>query len=267
MLDEDKAYIPYLESNIIDGCNLNCKGCTHFAGLFKQEEIYPLENFRRDVRRLSQICDIQRFRLLGGEPLLLKNLDEYIKISRKYLPKTDLWIVTNGVLIPSISQKLLDVIRENNCSIHISTYAPTLRVADKIKEILTLNKIHFQLDENVQDKFYVFLTLHAGNNPEKTRVVCWNDGCRFLRDGKIYKCPIDALKFRLAERFGLKNFPAATGVDIYAQNFSLLLPMLDGNVEMCNWCAEQRRLIDWQPSNNSRLEDWLANPAELQNFR
>lgn len=267
MLDTEKTYVPYLETNIVDGCNLNCKGCTHFSVLFKREEIYPLENFRRDVRRLSQICDVQRFRLLGGEPLILKNLDEYIKISRQYLTKTDLWFVTNGLLIPSISQKLLDVIKENKCSIYISAYAPTLQVADKIKEILTLNKIPFHFNDYAQDKFRVFLTLHAGNNPLKARATCWNDECRFLRDGKIYKCPIDALKFRLAEKFGIKNFPEATGVDLYAENFSLLFSMIYDNVEMCSWCSEQARQIDWRPSNKPKLEDWLADPAELQNFR
>ena len=108
MLDTDKIYVPYLETNLIDSCNLNCKGCTHFSVLFNQSEIYPLETFRRDVRRISQVCDIRLFRLLGGEPLLLKNLDRYITIAREYLPKTDLRIVTNGLLIPQVSKKILE---------------------------------------------------------------------------------------------------------------------------------------------------------------
>lgn len=267
ILDSDKAYVPYLETNITDGCNFNCKGCTHFSGLFRKDEIYPLENFRRDLRRIAQVCDVRTFRLLGGEPFLLKNFDEYIKISRNYLPNTHIQLVTNGALIPTTSQKILDAIRENECSIEISAYAPTLKIADKIKTVLDSNRIKFQLDNATKDKFTVFLNLHEGSNPEKARGVCFNDSCRFLRDGKIYKCPIDALKFRLAERFKLKHYPKATGVDIYSPNFSSLLEMLDGNVEMCHWCAEQTRQISWKTSNNPKLEDWLADPAELQNFR
>jgi len=267
-LDSEKAYLTQLEVNITDGCNLNCKGCTHFSGLFNKNEVYPPENFRRDLRRISQVCNIVAFFLLGGEPFLLKNLDEYIKISRQYLPKSDLRIVTNGLLIPSTSQKILDSIRENNFFVSISNYPPTAKILDKIETVLNTNKILYDIRGSAADKkFSVFLSINAGHNPMKTRAVCNNNNCRFLRDGRIYKCPIDALKFRLAERFGIKNFPASTSVDIYSPNFSSLLEMLDGNVEMCHWCAEQTRVINWEPSNNPKLEDWLADPAELQNFR
>ncbi len=207
VLDAEKSFIPYLETNLIDGCNLNCKGCTHFAALFGKDEIYPLETFRRDVRRLSQLADVYRFRLLGGEPFLLKNLDEYLKIARTYLPKTGLRLVTNGLLIPSVSQKILDAIRENNFVVDVSAYQPTMKIFDKIKEVLTSNGIRFISYNSAIEKFTVFLSSHSGNNPLKSRSICFDDGCRFLRDGKIYKCPIDSLKYRLAEKFGVKNYP------------------------------------------------------------
>jgi len=266
-LDADKAYLTQLEANIVDGCNLNCKGCTHFAGLFKTSEVYPLETFRRDVRQLSQVCNVATFFLLGGEPLLLKNLDEYMKISRQYLKQSDLRIVMNGLLVPTVEQKILDAIRENNFFVSISNYPPTAKMIDKIKAVLDANKIRHEVRGAIEDSggFNVFMTFRSDNNPLKARAVCCNDGCRFMRDGRIYKCPIDALSFRFAERFKIKNYPKATGVDLYAPNFAALLPMLDGNVEMCHWCSETVRKIPWTTSNNPKLEDWLADPAELQN--
>ena len=266
-LDVDKAYISYLNTNLIDGCNLNCKGCTHFAAFFKQDEVYPLESFRRDVRKLSQICDVVSFRLLGGEPLLLNNLGEYVKISRQFFPKSNLGIVTNGLLLPETSQKILDNLRENNFVVYVSLYPPTLKVLDKIKHLLEKNKVAYDFIGPIQT-FGVFLTLHGGNNPEKSRKCCMsNDSCRFLRDGKIYKCPPDALSYRLTEKFGIKGFPKATGVDLYASNFSSMLERLDGNIEMCHWCSERpARKITWEPTNNPKLEDWLADPDELKIF-
>lgn len=266
-LDKDKAYISYLNANIVDGCNLNCKGCTHFAAFFNRNEIYSLKNFRRDVRRLSQICDVVSFRLLGGEPLLKKNLDKYIAITRQYLPKSNLGIVTNGLLLSSTSQKILDALRENNFVVYISRYPPTEKILDEIKTLLNENKISSSFIGPIQ-KFGVFITLHDGNNPEESRKKCaGNDNCRFIRDGKIYKCPPDALKFRLAEKFGIKCLPAATSADLYASNFSSMLEMLDGDVEMCSWCSEQpTRRISWEPTNNPQLEDWLSDPEELKKF-
>ena len=141
-----------------------------------------------------------------------------------------------------------------------------MKIADKIKAILNSNKIRFYLSNQVIDKFDTRLTLHSGNNPEKARTIC-NDICRFLRDGKIYKCPMDALSYRLVEKFGIKNFPKAIGIDIYAANFPSLMTMLDGNIEMCHWCSERPgRKITWEPTNNPKLEDWLADPDELKIF-
>lgn len=259
-LDADKAFLPYLETSIIDSCNLSCKGCVNFAALFGKNDIYPLETFRRDVRQISEHCDLVTFHIFGGEPLLLKNLDEYIRIARQYLPKTHISVVTNGLLIPSLPQKILDAIKETDCIFEISAYTPTLRIIDKIKIVLISNKIRFILTP--RDKFVTFLTLHDGNDPEKARVGCLSDICRFLRDGKIYKCQTEALKHRFEEHFEVKEFPKPVGIDLFAPNFPALIPMLDGNVEQCRWCSDKPRQIDWQTVNKPKFEDWLADPDE-----
>ena len=265
-LDSKKSYIPYIEADLIDGCNLNCKGCGHYANLFGKDEIYPIEKFRRDVRRLSEISDLIVFRLMGGEPLLLENLDEYIKIAREYLPKTNLRVVTNGLLIPSLPQRIFDSIRENNCIVDITLYIPTFKIVDEINSIFHENQISFTMDSSVKKKFVVRLTLNDKNNPVKSCGTCSGRYCRFLCDGKIYKCSFDGLSHRLKEKFGLKIFPVSTGVDIFAPNFSEMLKKLDDVVEMSFWCSEQPRQIPWQPTNNPQLEDWLVDPDELKNF-
>ena len=266
-LEPEKPYLTQLEANLIDGCNLNCKGCAHFSSLFKTNEIYPLETFRRDLKQIGQCCTVVAFYLLGGEPLLLKNLDEYIKIARQYLPRTNLHLVTNGLLIPSLPKNFFDVVRENNVVIEISNYPPTYRIIDKIQAVLDEAKIFYVIRGLAENKiFNVFITLHAGNDATKARYFCCNNDCRFLRDGKIYKCPVDALSYKFTEHFGIENFPQATGVDIFSKNFPLLLDMLNGEVELCNWCSEEVRKIPWAVAHNPKLEDWLADPDELKNF-
>ena len=240
----------------------------HFSPLFKTDEIYPLENFRRDIRQLAKYCDILTFRLIGGEPLLLKNLGEYVKVTRQYLPNTDLRIATNGLLIPSLPQKLLDTIRENNFKFDVTLYPPTVKICDKIKAVCTANKIMCNLVRvDSEGNFTVIMSLRGNNDPIKSQASCINDNCRFMRDGKLYKCPLDALSYRFAEKFGLENFPASSGVDLYAQNVSAMLAQLDNNpVELCHWCSERVRKIPWDLAGKPKLEDWLADPDELKNF-
>ena len=37
--DVEKNFFAYMEVNLVDGCNLNCKACAHFSNLFKTNEI------------------------------------------------------------------------------------------------------------------------------------------------------------------------------------------------------------------------------------
>lgn len=252
----------YLETNLIDSCNLNCKACTHFANLFGDDDIYNLEDFRRDCRQLSENVDVMRFRLLGGEPFKLKNLDQYIKIARQYFPGTDLRVVTNGLLIPTAPQKIFDALRENNFTADISAYSPTMKIADKITDRLTKNNIHYSLSNESKVVFTKFLTVKSGHDPLKSRQVCINDRCRFLREGKIYKCPIDALNYKFAEHFDIKNFPISTGADLYAKNFSLMLEQLNGSIEFCSWCSETAEKVNWKVENKPKLSDWIVDENE-----
>ncbi len=264
-LNASKIFLPYLEADITDKCNLHCAGCYHFANFSVTEEFYPLENFRRDMEQLSRTCDLLVFRLMGGESMLMENFDEYINFTRQCLPNVEMEILTNGTLIPTLPQKMLDALRENHCYLEISTYPPTMKVADKIKALLDANEIRYHFSELIE-KFNATLTLNDSHNPSVSRKFCCNDYCRTVRNGKIYKCPPDAFSYKFAERFGIEGFPQSVGIDIYAPNFSSMFDMLDGNVEMCYWCSERAREIPWQPTNNPRLEDWLADPDELKNF-
>ena len=173
------------------------------------------------------------------------------------MPNTDLRIVTNGVLIPSMSDTFLEYFRQNQIIIEISMYPPTVKMFDKIKETLQKNNIPYFARPPVNE-FNVFLTLRGDHNPFQARQVCCNDICRFMRDGKIYKCPVDALSYKYTSHFGVRNFPKSTGVDIYANNFATLVEMLDGNIELCSWCNETAHRIPWKATSSSDMNDWLA---------
>lgn len=256
-LDPSKEYIHYIETNIIDRCNLNCKGCTHFAALFGNDDFYSLDAFKRDMRKLSEDVDIFCFRLLGGEPLLKKDLVEYIETARNYFPQTDIRLVTNGLLLPSAPPELFQAIRRNDIFLDITAYPPTVKMFDNITDTLSRNGIKFGITPPVET-FKVFMCLSGGHDPRKARAICINDTCRFIRDGKIYKCPVDGLAHRYAEAFGIEKLPSETGVDLFAKNFLSMLRLLDDNIERCGWCNETARDIPWQAGVKPQAEDWLA---------
>ena len=61
--------------SIIDYCNLNCAGCTHFSPI-ADRYIYPLDKFEKNMNQLSKITNhnIKLINIAGGEPLLNKNI-------------------------------------------------------------------------------------------------------------------------------------------------------------------------------------------------
>ena len=56
----------------------------------------------------------------GGEPLLNKNLLEYLKIGKKYCTQVE--IITNGILIPKLSKETLEYIHDNGMFFLITCY-------------------------------------------------------------------------------------------------------------------------------------------------
>ena len=64
-------YLGYLEIPLASGCNLKCKGCSHFSNADEHPFLLRKEEFGREIRRLAEIIPfIHTIRLLGGEPLL-----------------------------------------------------------------------------------------------------------------------------------------------------------------------------------------------------
>lgn len=181
------AVLPKVEMHISDHCNLNCKGCTHFSPIFNKE--FPDWNERvNDVRVLKKkVSHIVLFSILGGEPFLNPDIGRYIEEIRKILPDTYIDIVTNGLLIPKISENVLKCIKQNHVVVSISEYEPTHKVIAQIEERLNEYGILYEIRRYEEKrKFNKPLSLSGdGKYPSK----CISNGCVNIWNGKIAKCP------------------------------------------------------------------------------
>ena len=111
-----KPVLDYLETEITEFCNLNCRGCCDFSNLATEKKIYELEEFTKDFRRMAELFShIEKIRLMGGEPLLTPQLKEYVRTAREIFPTADIRMVSNGLLIPKLDGDSLKVIKENKC--------------------------------------------------------------------------------------------------------------------------------------------------------
>ncbi len=90
-----------IEYNLVDGCNYSCRECSHYSP-FMAHKSADLEAFDADVRALEPVYHVRRFRFVGGEPLLHKQLLEFVRTVRRSGIADTIEVVTNGSLLDRV---------------------------------------------------------------------------------------------------------------------------------------------------------------------
>lgn len=258
------TYLDYLEFHVNDHCNLNCKGCSHFCPLVREEIFADLEQVKKDFNRLKQlITHIKMIRIMGGEPLLCKNLDEYIETVRINYPLADIRIVTNATLIKNLPEKIWESFYSNKVKVDISFYPPLIRSADEILSIIEKHGIEIG---NVGKVSSFEKILHNEQNVNfKNISTCI---CNNLHDGHIASCQL-AFYGKYFNKYFNKNIPFETGmINIHdnALNGKTLVAMLDRPFEACKYCNQATfginpTVIKWESCNSvdgCRESDWVT---------
>lgn len=251
-------YLPYLEFHIADHCNLNCKACEHYSGLVKEPHFPKLEKFTRDFERLHEfIDDLGVIRILGGEPLLNPEINDYIKLSRRLYPHAIIYVVTNGILLQKMPEEFFQTLRECNAAIWISFYPPLKSKMPEIKTLLEKNGIQFGISP-LNKNFTVKQTLKRHDHPKEIFLQCFQANCHNLYEGKIASCFLPFTTKYFNTYYG-KNLPEDGALDLYDPNLTteklkahLLTPF-----ERCRYCTPPVE-VEWTTIKNpSLITDWV----------
>lgn len=126
-----------LEYPIILQCNLACDNCNSFSNVMIKGKRTTIEEFIEHVNNWKNIINPDRFSLLGGEPLLHKDLGKMLLAAREAFPNTSLNLITNGLLLKQ-SKYLLEILQKTNCRLTISVHS---------KEESYLKNLHSNIQE------------------------------------------------------------------------------------------------------------------------
>ena len=249
--------IYYIETDIVDRCNLNCAGCSHYAPLADKNSDITLDNYTKDLKRISELFPYRFiYRIMGGEPFLHPQLKDIIDITRKYLPEAEIELVTNGTLLQSCSTELIDSINNNNISICISDYGLNLdleyvkKTFKKAKKVERVNEMYnISLDKNSTGSY-----IENFFECRSTRI------CIFLRNGKLYHCPV-AGKIDLFDNYFNTDYKKLfkDGIDIHKNTHHVICNYLRTPIMACKYCniKNQQKTSHKNYTSNKQIEEWI----------
>jgi hypothetical protein len=259
--------LDYLETHLVDHCNLNCKGCSHFSSL-SEKKFIDFISFQRDLQRLGELFDdISTIRLMGGEPLLHPDVNKFLDCARSIFPNSRICLVTNGMLLGRQPESFWEAIRRNDILIQVTRYPINLDVeaikieAEKFQSTLVISELI--------TSFNKFINASGDSDP----AISFNEcqalyRCPNLRDGKIYVCSFASL-VHIFNNFFKKKIPVTRTdcINIHDNiNGGDIIDFLNRPIPMCKWCLHDRPLFKWGISKKE-IGEWSGdNPSMIAHF-
>ena len=257
----DYHRIPYIEYHVADHCNLNCKGCVHFAPLVTHKVFPAFDKVKQDLTRLKSIVPyIDTIRILGGEPLLNSQLINYLDITRGLYPFAEINIVTNGILLQNIDDALMNSLKINNIGVDISVYPPMFKSITDVVARIIAEGITTTCTEPISD-FFCPLDKHDGHAKFTDVHHC---ACPNLYDGALYVCPVIAYLRYFNKAFGTKLNDIDGRIDIYdpCLTFDKLRTELHKVRALCDSCwllsREYAVKQKWERTKKARISDYMT---------
>jgi uncharacterized Fe-S cluster-containing radical SAM superfamily protein len=247
----------HMEMHLADHCNLNCRGCTHFSNLVDKEVFIDKDQFKKDIELVvKHFSYIDHFFLMGGEPLLNKDIASFVRIIREMMPYTRLVVVTNGILLPKMTQETIEVFRQCNAKISVSAYQGL--DFGKIVEFVDKYQIFSELRLK-KDHFIKYMNQTGDSDKVDVFDKCARKICTFVENGRI-ACCCQPFKVHYFNEYFDKHIPENETMDLLDDSldpwefaYQLQTPM-----ETCRYCTYEEK-FDWQLSKGQiSIEDWCV---------
>lgn len=261
-IDLSKPRMKQFDVNLVDHCNMKCKGCLRFSNLVTEPKFADYEQMIRDWKRIKELFwGVERIKLMGGEPMLSPELCKYVKAAREIFPDADIMVTTNGLLINEKCEELFRTMRENYCFFDISLYTPMEKRIKEVEKLLQSKGVWYAVNDSKGD-FYKVMSRTPDYDIDEMYQACTAKNCHHLREGKISVCSRPQYAHIVNERYGV-NIPENSGVwDIYHLDMDAweLDAKLSSGFEACAYCAPPVS-YQWGRADDktAKYEDWFVN--------
>lgn len=246
----DTSFVALAQICLTERCSLKCEKCAH--GCFNvgndASDMETAVAFQSADSFFAKVDVCGEFVLIGGEPLLYRDLPEVIAyVGEKYRGQMMIFsITTNGTILPGPS--VIEMCQKYDVTFRISNYSkeiPALKEKyEKLTALLDENHISYTLGKPEEEWIdYGFDSVVRDADEEKLTEVfdACKTPCREIRGDKFYYCVMarsvsDNLKFHEGEDDYL-DMSALTGEDYKKILLEFGVGYSDkGYLDMCRRC-------------------------------
>lgn len=180
-----KIPLDKLEIHAVHGCNLSCESCSHFSPQAKG--IVTIEQAIDWTTPWAKRLRPKEFRILGGEPTLHPQANEFIESMKRLWPESRIKLVTNGIRLKSLDPEVL-----RNVLVDVSIHFTDPAYYEDLRQWLQQHGIPHRFTNSVNHwtkRYHENPTKpFTDQNPEQAYVICPAKFCRQIFDGKLFKC-------------------------------------------------------------------------------
>ena len=258
-----ETFLSQVEFHLVDHCNLNCAHCDHFTPLSKPCFI-PVEDILSDFKKLKRIFDnVGKIYILGGEPLLHPQLLELFSPLREIYPKSELIIITNGILLEKVGKDFWNALKEYKISLSMTKYPIKVDYEKYIEKCgsMGIKSYFFASGRFCMQK--MDLDYKGKQDKKKAFERCWRKRCHFLRDSKLYICtPIPNIRF-LNEYYGI-NFSVGKKDFINLdkeKSAARINRLFNRPVEFCKYCSDSETEFEDYRVSRKEITEWVREES------
>ena len=253
------TYLSQVEFHIVDHCNLNCAYCDHFTPL-ADKNFCKIDDIIEDFQKLKKIFDnIGKIYIVGGEPLLHPNLLDILEPLRNIYPKSEIVIITNGILLDKQDENFFNTLKKYNIALSMTHYPLKIDYEGWIEKLskMGIKTYYFSLNRDKMKKQN--LDLNGKNDKKIAFQKCWEKKCHFVRDGKLYVCtPAPNIHF-LNKYFNL-DFKLGKNdyIDLNkVKSASYINALFKKPIDFCRYCNDGEIEFEKYSISKKELSEWV----------
>ena len=257
--------LSYFVLNILDHCNLRCRGCDHFSAIASKRFV-AMEDISRDLARMSELFgeDVERIGVMGGEPLLHPRLEQVLTEARRCFPATTIQVVTNGILLLKQADSFWDACRRQRIVVVVTKYPIGLdyaAITGTAKHAWTSPSSTATRPRRRRSGCTGSLWTSQGDRIRNASFArCFHaNNCVLLMEGKLYTCTVAPNVRIFNERFGT-HLPLQDedSLDIHRTGTRReVLQFLRTPKPFCRYCKVSERSFGhpWERSAQ-QMDEW-----------